>query len=208
MFHGGSLSVPQTGTRWNIHATMGLTVQRLSIALNCSIKASEKEQLISSGARQDILTRVNALSQKLRRNAHFRRTDTCALAVSATKPMALTWDQISAAFDTLFTFCVDHPFMPPRSGHASYSNNPQLQLFGWKAKRGDMSGLNALPRGIIISLWKHGGNGENMACELALYCVDSHSANARHHKIAFRPREIAKVLFLHHEQYWSSKSIE
>lgn len=83
--------------------------------------------------------------------------------------MRLGWDQINTAFNTLYNLCIDHPLhSAPKGGHATFSANPK-ELLGRKrrkAKRGDIvTGTNALPQGARIDLWRHGGNGANVACE-------------------------------------------
>ncbi|KAI4173793.1 MAG: hypothetical protein LQ346_008357 [Caloplaca aetnensis] len=96
--------------------------------------------------------------------------DSCALAVSANRPMTLTWDQINIAFDALLNLCVDRPFFAARGGHATFSRNPK-ELFGRKMRKGkrddDIGGTNALPQGARIDLWKHGGKGARLDCEFA-----------------------------------------
>ncbi|KAL9592043.1 MAG: hypothetical protein Q9179_007113 [Wetmoreana sp. 5 TL-2023] len=100
----------------------------------------------------------------------FFDQDTCALAVSANRPLTLTWEQISAAFDTLLNLCVDQPLLfSSKGGHATFSAHPDFKLFGRKRrklKRDDaVTGLNSLPEGAIMNVWKHAENA-NMACEL------------------------------------------
>ena len=96
--------------------------------------------------------------------------DTCAVAVSATKPVKLYWRQISAAFTTLLEFCVDDPLLPSKGGRASFGTDPASGIFSRKAKRnweGDITGLNALPDGSIVNMWKHSGDASNLSHELA-----------------------------------------
>lgn len=99
-----------------------------------------------------------------------RRVDTCAVAVSTTKATTLDWDQVSAAFATLFSLCIDGPVVGSRGGLATHSANPRFEVFGLKARKrkreDEATGLNAMPEGAIINVWKHGGNA-NLECELA-----------------------------------------
>lgn len=85
--------------------------------------------------------------------------------------MTLSWSQISTAFDTLVNLCVNGPFSISKGGLASFSANPSgfAGRKKRKGKRGDeeKTGLNAIPEGARIDLWKHGGNGANVRCELA-----------------------------------------
>ncbi|KAL8730048.1 MAG: hypothetical protein Q9181_004803 [Wetmoreana brouardii] len=85
------------------------------------------------------------------------------------RPLTLTWEQISAAFDTLLNLCVDQTPLPPKGGHATFSAHPDFKLFGRKrrkSRRDDaVTGLNSLPEGAIINVWNHSENA-NMACEL------------------------------------------
>lgn len=101
-------------------------------------------------------------------HANAGQLDTCGLAVSANKPMTLTWDQISTAFNTLFNLCIDGPFFTAKGGHALFSAHPQ-EIFGRKRRKGKrddrVSGTNALPQGSRMDLWKHGGNGAKLDCE-------------------------------------------
>lgn len=96
--------------------------------------------------------------------------DTCAFAVSANKAMTLSCSQISIAFDTLVSLCVDSPLSNSKGGLATFSANPS-GFAGRKKRRGQSdettTGLNALPQGSRIDIWKHGGNGVSMGCELA-----------------------------------------
>ncbi|KAI4237081.1 MAG: hypothetical protein LQ349_002128 [Xanthoria aureola] len=100
----------------------------------------------------------------------YLNQDTCAVAVSATKAVTLSWHQVSAAFETLFAFCVDRPWLPPKGGRASFGTSPASGVLGRKAKRNgdaDITGLNALPDGSIINVWKHSGEATNLPRELA-----------------------------------------
>lgn len=95
---------------------------------------------------------------------------TCALAVSATRAMTLTWNQIGAAFYTLYTLCVDRPLLSPLGGHASFSANPTFRGSRMKAKRirdTSVTGLNAMPEGSMLDMWKHAGDRSKLPCELA-----------------------------------------
>ncbi|KAL8722084.1 MAG: hypothetical protein Q9225_001371 [Loekoesia sp. 1 TL-2023] len=91
--------------------------------------------------------------------------DTCALAISVNKPMTLSWDQISTGFDTLVNLCLDRPFSGPKGGHATFSVNPQ-GISGRKRRKkkreDDITGLNAIPQGARIDLWRHGGYGAQL----------------------------------------------
>ncbi|KAL8832921.1 MAG: hypothetical protein Q9170_004649 [Blastenia crenularia] len=96
--------------------------------------------------------------------------DTCALAISATKPMTISWHQISTAFEALSNLCLEGSFYAAKGGHAFYSGQPP-DVFGRKTRKGkrddnEISGLNALPQGARMDLWKH-GNGTSLPCELA-----------------------------------------
>lgn len=96
--------------------------------------------------------------------------DTCAVAVSATKPVRLDWHQFSAAFTTLFEFCVDDPFLLAKGGRASFGADLASGILSRKAKRdteGDIIGLNALPDGSIVNIWKHSGDASSLPHELA-----------------------------------------
>lgn len=90
--------------------------------------------------------------------------------MSTTRPLTITWSQVSAAFDTLYSLCVDGPVAGSRGGVATYSTNPMIDVFGGKRKKGkrtqDFNGLNALPDGAIINLWKH-GDRVSLGCELS-----------------------------------------
>ncbi|KAL8846904.1 MAG: hypothetical protein Q9221_008028 [Calogaya cf. arnoldii] len=102
--------------------------------------------------------------------SRFLSQGTCALAVSATKAVTLNWHQISAAFAALFAFCVDHPLFPSKGGRASFDANAASGVFGRKTKRKrelDITGLNALPDGSMINVWKHLGEATNLPRELA-----------------------------------------
>lgn len=84
--------------------------------------------------------------------------------------MTLSWDQISTGFDTLFNLCLDRPFSGPKGGHATFSVNPR-GISGRKRRKmkrdDDITGLNAIPQGARIDIWRHGGDGAQLPCELA-----------------------------------------
>ncbi|KAL8707691.1 MAG: hypothetical protein Q9220_007310 [cf. Caloplaca sp. 1 TL-2023] len=90
--------------------------------------------------------------------------------LSSLKGITLDWNQITTAFDTLVTLCVDDPLNIATGGYAKYSANPGLKVFGrniGKSRRGtDITGMNALPAGVFIHVWKHSGDRANMVCEL------------------------------------------
>lgn len=83
--------------------------------------------------------------------------------------MTLARDQISAAFGTLFALCIDQQLATSKGGHATFDANPSLRLFGPKRRKlrrdDEVTGLDALPAGTIINVWKHENNAD-MACEL------------------------------------------
>ena len=81
----------------------------------------------------------------------------CNVVISAVKGIVLTWAQISAGLSSLVDSCVEHPLQKSRGGIA-YPTNPMSIKAGHgkkKKKRVDhrLTGVNALPPGVIISLF-------------------------------------------------------
>lgn len=120
----------------------------------------------------------------------FFTEGTCSLAVSTTVPLKIVWDQITAAFESLLDLCVESPPIKSRGGRASFGflsdamilNDLLIMDFptgGKKARDlvhrvvfdnttvGNITGLNALPPGANLTIWKNGGNLANLRCEFA-----------------------------------------
>ena len=119
---------------------------------------------------------------------------TCSLAVSASMALNVTWKQITAAFQSLFVICVEEPYFSSGGGRAFFAapsdaavliatdfkylgRRKRLRnlkvpgiLNSWMGKlrhKRDYSitGLNALPAGANLTLWKNSGDPANLACE-------------------------------------------
>ena len=89
----------------------------------------EWDQLGSTGSSpSDILTIAPG-------TVEFFHSDTCYLAISASVPMTLTWEQIRTAAKTLLSICVTGPLQAatPQGGKAYYKQ-PQKGLSGREEK--------------------------------------------------------------------------
>ncbi|MCJ1223606.1 hypothetical protein MMC12_000249 [Toensbergia leucococca] len=87
----------------------------------------------------------------------FLHSNTCYLAISATAPLVLTWQQIRAAVATLMGICLENPYQSSQGGRAYFGSQLQ-QPNGRKAKakrqNGGLLGLNALPPNANITIFR------------------------------------------------------
>ena len=81
--------------------------------------------------------------------------DSCNVGITASPAMSVTWAQIQAGLDALINICVTHPLMKARGGSAHADTNPSTALKGVGSKKRNirLSGLNALPFGVNITLF-------------------------------------------------------
>ena len=95
----------------------------------------------------------------------FLHQEDCYLAITATINLALTWQQIRAAVDTLLVFCVNHPYNPSRGGRAFFGtpSYPEINI----KKRDDVSGLNALPSCTNITVFQQKEGWSSPEAELS-----------------------------------------
>ena len=77
---------------------------------------------------------------------------TCHAVVAAVKTITLTWAQISEGLNTLIDSCVIHPLVGARGGVASYGRSGILKQGRKRATNTTVSGLDALPPGVNITL--------------------------------------------------------
>ena len=98
--------------------------------------------------------------------------DTCAMTVSAASQIVLLGSQLMAAFTALLDNCVNDPVSTPSGGRAYYGVHPApaisiQDMFGpSKIKRdaSDISGLNALPPPVNLTIFSH-IHSANVTCE-------------------------------------------
>ena len=76
----------------------------------------------------------------------FFHSSTCYLAISASVPLTLTWEQIRTAAKMLLTICVTGPLQSatPQGGRAYYKQ-PQKSLSGRKEKERSFIGRSGRP---------------------------------------------------------------
>ena len=90
----------------------------------------------------------------------FFHSNTCYLAISASTPMLLSWDQVKTALGTLMSICIQNPTHPAQGGRAYYHQAVAGQAVavskeGNRRKRqADHTGLNALPPSANITLFE------------------------------------------------------
>ncbi|KAL9122310.1 MAG: hypothetical protein Q9187_001138 [Circinaria calcarea] len=83
----------------------------------------------------------------------------CNVAISAVKGIVLTWAQISAGLSSLVDSCVEHPLRASRGGIAYPTNPMSIKASHGKKKKKKkrvdyrLTGVNALPPGVIIALF-------------------------------------------------------
>ena len=98
--------------------------------------------------------------------------DTCAVTVSAASQIVLLGSQLMAAFTALLDNCVDDPVSTPSGGRAYYGVHPApaisiQDIFGpsrIKRDTSDVSGLNALPPLVNVTIFSH-NHSANVTCE-------------------------------------------
>ncbi|MCJ1223791.1 hypothetical protein MMC12_000434 [Toensbergia leucococca] len=83
----------------------------------------------------------------------FLSSNTCNLALSATVAVTLTWNQIQTALAALLNLCVSHPLYPSQGGRAFFGH-PSPPIGRKKEKRDDITGLNALPPHINMTVFQ------------------------------------------------------
>ena len=97
----------------------------------------------------------------------FLHSNTCYLAISAVVSLVLTWAQIRTAVSVLMNICIQAPLQPPRGGRAHYAAPLQIsrRKIG-KRQRGEVTGLNALPKSVNITIFEQREGWEGSAAEL------------------------------------------
>ena len=168
---GGNLCEARPRMTCGTHATTHMQVQEWQTAPNYNIKALVKGRSRCGAAKPNISLKASPptkdTTSQYKDSTYISWSGTCAVAVSTTKAMTLSWNQISTAFDTLYSLCIDGPVPGPRGGLATYSATSRYEVFGKKKKRADeITGLNAVPEGAVINVWKHADNA-SVPCELA-----------------------------------------
>ncbi|MCJ1240628.1 hypothetical protein MMC14_008632 [Varicellaria rhodocarpa] len=83
----------------------------------------------------------------------FLSFNTCTAAITTLKPITLTWAQVQATLSTLIDQCVTHPFLASQGGRA-YAETVKRRNAREKRSTQSLSGLNALPLGVTITLLK------------------------------------------------------
>ena len=92
----------------------------------------------------------------------FLHSNTCYLAISAPSSIVLQWQQIRTAVATLMNICVQHPFQASQGGRA-YSNVPAKVK---NKQRRDLTGMNALPSGVNMTIFEQQEAWTNPTAEL------------------------------------------
>lgn len=99
-------------------------------------------------------------------NTKFFHSGTCYLAVSARLTMVLGWDQIQTALATLMGICIQLPSQAAHGGRA-YFGSSSLPTSGRRKKRQtSLTGLNALPPHVNLTLFQQTEPWTNPAEEL------------------------------------------
>ena len=85
--------------------------------------------------------------------ATFFNRDNCYMALTVGTIIVINWSQIRAALDTLLNLCVGPPLQDPAGGRAFYGPMPRFYN-GRKKKRSDLTGMNALPPHVNITVFE------------------------------------------------------
>ena len=86
-------------------------------------------------------------------DVRFFSWDDCYLALSAATIIVINWSQIRTALETLLNLCVGPPLQDPAGGRAFYG--PMLQSYNRrKKKRSELTGLNALPPHVNLTVFE------------------------------------------------------
>ena len=97
----------------------------------------------------------------------FLHSNTCYLAISSTIPLTLTWNQVRAAVSALMSICVHNPFQASHGGRAYYSHaSHQIGKQERKRRSSEVTGLNALPPHVNITIFEQSEPWTNVAGEL------------------------------------------
>ena len=97
----------------------------------------------------------------------FLHSNTCYLAISSIIPLALTWNQVRTAVSALMSICIQNPFQAAHGGRAYYSHpSHQIGKRGKKRRSSEVTGLNALPPHVNITIFEQTEPWTNPAVEL------------------------------------------
>ena len=96
----------------------------------------------------------------------FLNFKSCNAAITAKTTISLTWAQISAGLNALINTCVTHPYMGSRGGRASAIPHVHGKRKR-RVKKRDITGNNAFPPGMALTLFKQNGALPNAAAEMA-----------------------------------------
>ena len=99
--------------------------------------------------------------------------DSCGVVVNAIVPVVLLVRQLADAFAVLLATCVEVPTSSPHGGRAYYGIHPTPsisipELFGQHNNKRDpsgLSGLNALPPHVNMTMFAHNGPASSITCE-------------------------------------------
>ena len=98
-------------------------------------------------------------------NTTFFNRDNCYMALAVATIIVINWSQIRIALDTLLNLCVGPPLQDPAGGRAFYGPMPRFYN-GRKKKRADLTGMNALPPYVNITVFEQLEPWTNTAGEL------------------------------------------
>ncbi|MCJ1225206.1 hypothetical protein MMC12_001855 [Toensbergia leucococca] len=97
----------------------------------------------------------------------FLHSNTCYLAISAVVSLVITWAQIRTAVSTLINMCIETPYQNTRGGRAYYTASQVIGNPGRRMRRdSDLTGLNALPPGMNVTMFEQKEPWTNPAAEL------------------------------------------
>ena len=76
----------------------------------------------------------------------FLHSNTCYLAISASKPLVLTWNEIRIAFSTLMNACIQPPYGSPQGGRAYYRPPQRIgRRQEYRKRAGSVTGMYKFP---------------------------------------------------------------
>ena len=163
-----SQTIPEDGRTpwWTIQMpeTQQETTYECDASLGSPADCSEVEwNLLGPGGAQSDTVTVGSGA------VTFLHSNTCYLAISAFTSLVLTWEQIRAAATTLISVCTQNPWQAPQGGRAYGGPQPQRtsgRSRERKTRVPSVNSLNALPRGVNVTIFKQQEPWINQAAEL------------------------------------------
>ena len=108
----------------------------------------------------------------------FFHVNTCYLAISAVVAIVLQWNQIQMAASALMNTCIQHPYQAAQGGRAYFVSGSQDSTRINKRQSTNLTGWNALPPHVNMTLFEQSESWTNSVEELKT-CTWQAAANRR-----------------------------